>query len=402
MDEGEETDEEERADAALFDDERALATHVARVTLRIAPRAVGKDANAVEELMASVRARARAMTWTRARAMSVTHVESSVEEWASGSATMDACVAWRCRACSSEERRLTRRLTNRLEAVARELEGAIEVHDVEIEMTAPGYVPLGSFEARTVRDLDCSTTADAARRFDDEGVATCLTRVDGERVTAIREAVDAYISKIERRFAEAHAEISYGSDRFAFKEIGSRGGERFDALVDLEREEWASLRALANMDAPWLPFVRELMSDSWNVNVSVVYSKPGAKNQEWHADGRHLDAECDPRTGLGHAPPYGVCVFMPLIDLNETTGFTQFFMRSHKTSQLIGFGEAASTLRLSFDGILKAGQSVLYDYRLLHQGMANNTTSTVRPVLQFLYTVPAYKELRNYGVKSLW
>ena len=57
MDEGEETDEEERADAALFDDERALATHVARVTLRIAPRAVGKDANAVEELMASVRAR---------------------------------------------------------------------------------------------------------------------------------------------------------------------------------------------------------------------------------------------------------------------------------------------------------------------------------------------------------
>ena len=67
------------------------------------------------------------------------------------------------------------------------------------------------------------TTADAARRFDDEGVATCLTRVDGERVTAIREAVDAYISKIERRFAEAHAEISYGSDRFAFKEIAACG-----------------------------------------------------------------------------------------------------------------------------------------------------------------------------------
>ena len=85
---------------------------------------------------------------------------------------------------------------------------------------------------------------------------------------------------------------------------------------------------------------------------------------------------------------------MPLIDLNETTGFTQFFMRSHKTSQLIGFGEAASTLRLSFDGILKAGQNVLYDYRLLHRGMANNTTSTVRPVLLFLYTVPAYKELQ--------
>lgn len=399
-DDDEEADEEERADAALYEDERALATHVVRVTLRVP--SVEKDVNGVERLAANVRARVKAMTWTRARAMSVTHVESCVADEASGTMTMDACVAWRCRACSSEEARLVRRLRSGLEAVAREFEGAFEVEDVDIEMTAPGYVPLGSFEVTTARDLDCSSTADAARRFDEEGVATCLTRVDGERVSAIRGAVHAYISKIERRFAEAHAEISYGSDRFAFKEIGSRGGERFDALVDLEREEWTSLRALAKTDAPWLPFVRELMSNSWNVNVSVVYSKPGAKNQEWHADGRHLDAECDPRTGLGQAPPYGVCVFMPLIDLNATTGFTQFFMRSHKTSQLIGFGEAASTLRLSFDGVLEAGQSVLYDYRLLHRGMANNTTNTVRPVLQFLYTVPAYKELRNYGVESLW
>ena len=399
-DDDEEADDEERADAALYDDERALATHVVRVTLRV--HSVEKDANGVERLAATVRARVKAMTWTRARAMSVTHVESCVADEASGAMTMDACVAWRCRACSSEEARLARRLRSGLEAVAREFEGAFEVEDVDIEMTAPGYVPLGSFEVTTARDLDCSSTADAARRFDEEGVATCLTRVDSERVSAIRGAVDAYISKIERRFAEAHTEISYGSDRFAFKEIGSRGGERFDALVDLEREEWASLRALAKTDAPWLPFVRDLMSNSWNVNVSVVYSKPGAKNQEWHADGRHLDAECDPRTGLGHAPPYGVCVFMPLIDLNAATGFTQFFMRSHKTSQLIGFGEAVATLRLSFDGVLEAGQSVLYDYRLLHRGMANNTTNTVRPVLQFLYTVPAYKELRNYGVESLW
>ena len=70
MDEGEETDEEERADAALFDDERALATHVVRVTLRIASRAVGKDANAVEELMASVRARESTSSLSRARARS--------------------------------------------------------------------------------------------------------------------------------------------------------------------------------------------------------------------------------------------------------------------------------------------------------------------------------------------
>ena len=169
------------------------------------------------------------------------------------------------------------------------------MHDVEIEMTAPG-----------VRASWVVRGEDGARfgLFDDGGRGeTVRRRGRGDVFNARRRRARDGDSRgggrvyfqIERRFAEAHAEISYGSDRFAFKEIGSRGGgERFDALVDLEREEWASLRALANMDAPWLPFVRELMSDSWNVNVSVVYSKPGAKNQEWHADGRTRDAECDP------------------------------------------------------------------------------------------------------------
>jgi ectoine hydroxylase-related dioxygenase (phytanoyl-CoA dioxygenase family) len=272
-------------------------------------------------------------------------------------------------------------------------------------MTAPGYVPLGTIDAVTKETLDWTregrTDAERVDAFADAGLATCLKAVDEDATRALFEATERFVARVERRFEEAHGDIAYGRDRFAFREIGSRGGERFDALVDLELEEWASLRALAREDAPWRALVDALMPNGWNVHVSVVYSRPGAKNQEWHADGRHLDVECDVRTGRGHAAPYGVCVFMPLIDLTRETGFTQFFMRSHKTSKLIGFGDASSLLRLSFDGTLDAGQSVAYDYRLLHRGTANDSARN-RPVLQFLYTAPAYRETKNYGTRSLW
>jgi hypothetical protein len=66
----------------------------------------------------------------------------------------------------------------------------------------------------------------------------------------------------------------------------------------------------------------------------------------------------------------------------------------------IGFGPAAPLLNAHLDGIFKAGSAILYDYRLLHQGVANNSTQ-LRPVLQFFYHHKTYNENRNYGKESL-
>jgi ectoine hydroxylase-related dioxygenase (phytanoyl-CoA dioxygenase family) len=380
-------DDDEASDEALYDDDRALSTHVLRVTTR------ARDDDALAAHLAALR-------WTAKRDARVVELErarASADDDDDARA-MDVTIAWRCRACSSEDARLERRV--RAWRATRGWDA-----EATTTMTAPGYVPLGSIDAVTKETLDWGrkdrTDEERVAAFADAGVATCLKAVDEETTREIREATERFVERVERRFEESFGDIVYGRDRFAFREIGSRGGERFDALVDLELEEWATLRALARDDAPWRALVDALMPNGWNVHVSVVYSRPGAKNQEWHADGRHLDVECDVRTGCGHAPPYGVCVFMPLIDLSRETGFTQFFMRSHKTSKLIGFGDASSILRLSFDGILDAGQSVAYDYRLLHRGMANDSLAN-RPVLQFLYTAPAYRETKNYGTRSLW
>lgn len=395
-------DDDEAEDEATWDDARTMRTAVVTVTCDVA-RWRREDGEACERL----RAWTEACAWTPRRAMSVAACVGTGGD-AEKTVVLDVVVRWRCRGCVTEEGRLERRLTRRVEAFGgggdeREMRGDIvRVREFTVSVTAPGYVPIGSFEETVVEcGPDGPGVAEAAARFHEDGVATCLRIVDDDCALAIRHLVLEYIEKIERRFAEGHPDIAYGKDRFAFKEISSRGGERFDALIDIERPEWKSLRDLARIDAPWLAFINEVLSTKWNVNVSVVYSRPGAKNQEWHADGRHLDTECDPRTGEGHAQPYGVCVFMPLIHLDRDTGYTQFFKRSHKTSELIGFGEAASMLRLSFDGLLNTGQSVVYDYRLLHRGMYNRS-NYVRPVLQFLYTAPAYRETKNYGVDSMW
>ena len=139
------------------------------------------------------------------------------------------------------------------------------------------------------------------------------------------------------------------------------------------------------------------------MQVSIVYSRPGAGLQEWHTDGDHLG-----RTTTGFesistsAPsPYAVCVFLALIDLNRSVGFTQFWPGSHRRSGLVGFGGSAPLIGSAVDGLLPAGGCAIYDYRLMHRGMANRSESTLRPLVQFLYSVPSYRETKNYGSECL-
>jgi len=427
-DDDDESDAEEHNDAALYDEDRTRVTHVVRVRIAVRWRGVEGD-----DAAAAAVAKVNAMRWTRAREMCVVEAvgrEIVLDNGDDTIVTVDATVSFRGRACASEEGRLARAAARAVGGKGRGKNGTpragagaatFDVLDCETLMTAPGYVPLGAWgEVRGVSEEGEGEgrgwgraaekgTADIAvheetvvvRRFLDEGCVACTRAVESNIVKELLGNVYRFIDKVEAQFATAHAHIKYGEDAFAFKEIGSRGGKRFDALVDLDAHEWKSLRMLAHHGAPWLRMIHVMLPHGWNVHVSVIYSQPGAKYQEWHADGRHLDAQCDPRTGTGQASPYGVCVFMPLIDLDYCTGFTQFFLKSHKTSSLIGFGEAAAMLQCAFDGILSAGESVLYDYRLLHRGMGN-TSRAIRPVLQFLYTAPTYRETKNYGVDSLW
>ena len=105
--------------------------------------------------------------------------------------------------------------------------------------------------------------------------------------------------------------------------------------------------------------------------------------------------------GKGASPPYALCVFVPLIDLDQSTGFTQFWPGSHVTDKLLGFGAAAEVLGGTVDGVCTAGSAIVYDYRTMHRGMPNVTRDVERPVLQFVYHASTYQERTNYYGESL-
>jgi ectoine hydroxylase-related dioxygenase (phytanoyl-CoA dioxygenase family) len=152
-------------------------------------------------------------------------------------------------------------------------------------------------------------------------------------------------------------------------------------------------------EGPWVPLITSLLGADTKCLMSVVYSLPRAPNQSWHADGGHIRPPADIHN-RNPAPAYAICVFVPLINLTQSVGFTQFWPGSHLSDGLIGFGAAAEMLKVTVDGIVEAGGCVLYDYRLMHRGMANSS-DVVRPVLQLVYHIPSYSEVKNYGKEYL-
>lgn len=105
-------------------------------------------------------------------------------------------------------------------------------------------------------------------------------------------------------------------------------------------------------------------AEKLRVQVSAVYSRPGAPDQDWHSDGGHLDRDGgwgsgEPGDDLTPSPPYAVCVFVPLVDLTPETGYTSFWPRSHRHAGLLGFGPAATAFGAEVNGVVKAGTAVV-------------------------------------------
>ena len=114
---------------------------------------------------------------------------------------------------------------------------------------------------------------------------------------------------------------------------------------------------------------------------------------------------------------------MPLVDLCEDNGPTEFFPTTHRCSagrrqtaiahlrskhspsptQAGKKGErehgGAGVEGLTFDAA--AGGAILFDYRILHRGLGNRSTAD-RPMLYFTYGRQWFKDSTNYPSLSLF
>ena len=212
-----------------------------------------------------------------------------------------------------------------------------------------------------------------------------------------------HVDLLEQTVCEHYPHIELGKSAFGFEEYTHRGLGRFEVLFDPVSSLYQLLRE--RLEPQWIDSVCQyLQSDraSLRLNISCVYSRPGATDQDWHTDGGHYSHGGKVGEPSEHQP-YAVCIFVPLIPLTAETGFTRFWPKSHLYPNLLGLARAADTLQATIDGVnMQCGDFLMYGYTTWHKGVRNSSSDVERPIVQFLYSCEWYKERKNYGTKSVF
>ena len=107
---------------------------------------------------------------------------------------------------------------------------------------------------------------------------------------------------------------------------------------------------------------------------SHVTSQAGSTDQAWHGDVSFLFSRThlSSKDHRAHLPPHGVVVVVPLVDLNDVTGPTEYCMGSH-VNMGIDYWDAHCTdpaSRLTPVGPVaaKTGGIIIFDVRIRHRG----------------------------------
>lgn len=180
-----------------------------------------------------------------------------------------------------------------------------------------------------------------------------------------------------------------------YKEIVQRHAQRFEMPYKMDDDAFAiTLRTEKIMSV-----VRGILGEDCNViNKSLVVSTPGAADQAWHSDGPHVSA-------TQNLPCHCLNVFVPLVDVTDLNGPTQFrpgsvsMTRDLKVEMLKAM--VRKTLRPIRGPCMRAGDVLLFDYRVLHRGTANKSAA-VRPVLVYTYAKPFYRDTLNFPKNSVF
>jgi len=180
-----------------------------------------------------------------------------------------------------------------------------------------------------------------------------------------------------------------------FRELVKRDGKRCDVRFQLDRFPFTCPGLIYNSII--FPLVRELLGCGGGGEVSLLYAgvmwalsdekndsacpaQQQRQPQKWHGDGGHLFHHA-------HMPPHCINVFYPLVDITPDNGGTEFIPGSHIFGQF-------DMHKNEFGLCCKAGDAILFDYRVKHRGGANLSISD-RPVLYLAYAKSFFRDAGN-------
>lgn len=237
-------------------------------------------------------------------------------------------------------------------------------------------------------------------KLESDGFVILSGFCDGDFVESIK-AVSRDRSGAIRK-ALGKKEIGIGSAA-GYVEIVQRSPGRWDVPITPEQF------GLGDRDMPWWWLISAVLGEDAEHSFSgVVSSEPDSPAQHWHTDSPHDSSE--------HLAPHAINVLVALHDIPMAMGPTECARGSHRLTnhlcnpslvldQLIYQHEETSPDTLVADGnantpepcseSLSAGSCLVFDDRLLHRGLANQSDST-RDVAYFSYRSKGYTENTHF------
>jgi len=149
-----------------------------------------------------------------------------------------------------------------------------------------------------------------------------------------------------------------------------------------------------------LPLIKYLLGSNYIINsLGSVVSLPSAKDQHIHRDNPiiYLSETTSEKdfSWVRNAPPYAITIGIPLVPLTPLTGNTRFWPGTHfSTSNAIPEDPGPGV-----DYTADLGTCVLFDYRILHAGIANNSDQ-IRPLLYNVYSCAWFRDVFNYSLQN--
>jgi ectoine hydroxylase-related dioxygenase (phytanoyl-CoA dioxygenase family) len=183
----------------------------------------------------------------------------------------------------------------------------------------------------------------------------------------------------------------------SFKNARMVGHRRTEVIIDVEGL-FNSERLYAN--SKLMPLLEYLLGKTLILNsLGSVASLPGSQNQHVHRDMDNIYAPSINKKAdyswLSQPPVYAITVAVPLIPITPLTGNTRFWPGTHHSA----VSHHDPDLPPGEDFTCDLGSCVIFDYRIIHAGMANNSDK-IRPLIYNVYSRDWFRDTANYSKKD--
>jgi Phytanoyl-CoA dioxygenase (PhyH) len=252
-------------------------------------------------------------------------------------------------------------------------------------------------------------------RFSDDGYLWIHQRLPIEIVAQWSERFqslldDTFVALHERNHVPAPRHKSDGryslglGAKHGFREIVMRSPGRYEISI---LEDTLSVYSVVQEHLSFVPDLLRpasaLLPLSWEdvilQGMSLIVSTPGAVDQSWHSDGSHMSLH-------EHLPCHCLNIFIPLVDLSLELGPTELRPHSHTYTRNLAkewlLAKARKTLRPTVAPCLERSDCLIFDYRLLHRGLAHTSPIEQRMILNLTISLPWFKEVVNFPKRSLY